>query len=102
MRVMIQLRMDVALELQSEYSHPQKTAKRQAKTEKLLNTLSGFDVTLTPVHPGQTHELLVSQFMIEAKDRKSAERIISQLQQFDIVEASYFTPDDELPGPGNL
>ena len=97
MRVMIQLREDVAVEMQNQYSHPNIAQKRKPETEQLLKALAKLGVKLTPVHPGQTHPLLVSHFMIETKDRKTAEKIISRLQQFDIVEAAYFRPDDEMP-----
>jgi hypothetical protein len=97
MRVMIQLQEDVALELQNQYGHPKSAPKRKPITEKLLNAIAELGVSLTPVHPGQTHPLLASHFMVETKDRQTAEQIISRLQQFDIVEAAYFRPDNEVP-----
>lgn len=97
MRVMIQLQEDVALELQNQYSHPNTAPKGKPETEQLLNAAAELGVSLTPVHPGETHPLLAPYFMVETKDRKTAEQIISRFQRFDIVEASYLRPEDELP-----
>ena len=97
MRVMIQLRQDVALDLQNRFSHANTTPKGKPESEQLLHAAAELGVRLKPVHPGQTHQLLAPYFMVETKDRKTAEQLISAFQQFDFVEAAYLRPEDELP-----
>jgi hypothetical protein len=97
MQIIIELQKEIALEMRNPGSQTNISSEKMPETEQLLNLLAGFGVMLIPVHPGQMHPLLVSQFMIETKDRKTAEEIISRLQKFSIVEASYFRPDNELP-----
>lgn len=93
MRVMVQLRQDAAMELQAEDS----TAGQREKTRELLAALTELGVKLEPVHPGQTHPLLAPFFMVEVADRETAEKVISRLQRFDIVEAAYLKPEEQLP-----
>ena len=97
MRVMIQLREDVAQELQKQHLHPGSVPKRKPETEQLLNAVTKLGGRLSPVHPGQTHPTLVPYFMVETKDRMTAEQLIARLQQFNIVEAAYLRPEEELP-----
>jgi hypothetical protein len=97
MRVMIQLREDAAMELRNQ-SGPQGSASQKgAATKRLLAETAKLGVSIEPVHPGQTHPLLVPYYMIEAPDRKTADRIISRLKRFDIVEAAYIKPEEQLP-----
>jgi|GEM_PF-2535500 len=97
MRVMIQLREDAATELHKTYGQTTASLPKKAATTQLLKAVEKLGGKIEPVHPGQTHPLLVPFFMIEVTDQKSAEKIISRLQKFDIVEAAYLGPDDELP-----
>lgn len=98
MRVMIQLREDAAMELHKQFG-PTATAAPPKKSEakKLLDAAAKLGGRLEPVHPGQTHPLLAPYFMVEVPDRAAAEQIISRLQRFEIVEAAYLQPDEQLP-----
>jgi hypothetical protein len=97
MRVMIQLQEDAAMELHSQSDPEGAASQTGTATKRLLDETAKLGVHLEPVHPGQTHPLLAPYFMIEAPDRKTAERIISRLKRFDIVEAAYLKPEEQLP-----
>jgi len=97
MRVMIQLREDAAMELQNQLGRGAAPAPGKSGTKKLLDATAKLGGRLEPVHPGQTHPLLVPFFMVEVPDREAAEKLISRLQRFDIVEAAYLKPDEQLP-----
>jgi conjugal transfer/entry exclusion protein len=97
MRVVLQLREDVALDLQNQYSHARGALKARPETQQLLKAAAKLGVRLTPVHPGQTHPLLATHFQVEAKDKKTAEEIIRRFQQFDSVEAAYVEPEHQTP-----
>jgi hypothetical protein len=97
MQIMIQLRPDVALELQNRHSHPNTAPPGKPETEQLLKAATELGVSLMPVHPGQTHPLLAPYFTVEAKDKKTAEQIINRLQRLDAVEAAYLQPESKLP-----
>ena len=93
MRVMIQLREDAALELRKRLSQEVAAAPTKSEIDRLLNATAKLGVSLVPVHPGQMHPLLARYFMVEVPDRETAERVISRLQRFAIVEAAYLQPD---------
>lgn len=97
MSVIIQLREDVAIELQNKYSQQVNSDNSNPETKKLLIALKKHGIKIVPVNPGQMHPLLVSQFMSETKDREEAEQIMKLLLKFKIVESAYFRPDDDLP-----
>jgi hypothetical protein len=97
MRVMIQLRQDVALDLQNRLSGASTAPKGNPKMEQLLHAAAELGVRIQPVHPGQTHPLLAPYFMVETRDRKTAEQIINAFKQFDFVEAAYLGPEEQLP-----
>jgi len=97
-RVMIQLRADAAMELHQEQgSQSVGSAKTQTQAEQLLKAAAELGVKLEPVHPGQTHPLLAPYFMVETPDRATAENVISHFNRFEIVEAAYLKPEEQLP-----
>jgi len=95
MRVMTQLRQDAARQLRQEQSG--KMAARSAETEQLLNAAAELGVELQPVHPGEVDPLLAPYYMIEVPDRDTAEKVIERLSRFDVVEAAYVKPEEQLP-----
>ncbi len=97
MRVMIQLREDAALELHKQSSQRSASSPSKSEIARLLEATAELGVSLAPVHPGQTHQLLVPYFMVETPDREAAEKVINRLQRFGIVEAAYLQPDAQPP-----
>ncbi|MDQ3584561.1 MAG: hypothetical protein M3407_02180, partial [Acidobacteriota bacterium] len=59
MRVMIQLREDAALELHKQSSQRSASSPSKSEIARLLEATAELGVSLAPVHPGQTHQLLV-------------------------------------------
>jgi hypothetical protein len=94
---MIQLREDAAMELHNQPGQETASSKKKSETKKLLDATAKLGGRLEPVHPGQTHQLLAPYFMVEVPDRETAEKLINRLQRFEIVEAAYFKPDEQLP-----
>jgi hypothetical protein len=98
MRVMVQLREDAAMQLQQGQSgHHTESATGGSETEELLNVVAELGVRLEPLHPGQTHPLLMPHFMVDTPNRETAEKVIERLSRFKSVEAAYLKPDEELP-----
>ena len=97
MRVMIQLREDAAMELHQQSGQSIGSSKTETQAEQLLKAASELGVKLEPVHPGQTHPLLAPYFMVETPDRETAEKVINHLNRFEIVEAAYLKPEEQLP-----
>lgn len=95
MRVMIQLRDDAALELHRRLSATGASPTSNPEVDRLLTATAQLGVSLMAVHPGQTHPLLAPYFMVEVPERDTADRVISGLQQFGIVEAAYLQPDPQ-------
>lgn len=96
MRVMVQLREDAATKLHQ--AGDTKTSEQgESETQQLLQATAELGVRLEPVHPGQTHPLLMPYFGVEVPDREMAEKVINRLQRFDIVEAAYLKPEEQLP-----
>jgi hypothetical protein len=94
MRVIVQLRPDAATELQrGEGAAPEVTEE----TKALQDAAAELKVRLEPLHPGQTHPLLSSYFMVEVPDQKTSEKVIDRLLRIPIVEAAYVKPDEQLP-----
>ena len=76
MRVMIQLRADAAMELHQEQgSQSVGSAKTQTQAEQLLKAAAELGVKLEP----------------------TAENVISHFNRFEIVEAAYLKPEEQLP-----
>ena len=95
MRVMIQLRDDAALELHRRLSATGAPPVSNPEIDRLLEAMAQLRVSIVPVHPGQTHPLLAPYFVVEVPERDTADRVISGLQQFGIVEAAYLQPDPQ-------
>lgn len=97
MHVIIQLREDVASELQNQLGNKNTVQQVNPDVQSLLNLVTKIGVGLESVHPNASNPLLVPFFMIAVTDRELAEKIILSLKQFTIVEATYLKPDEHLP-----
>jgi hypothetical protein len=95
MRVTVQLRQDAAMELQQ--SGESSASQLGSDSQQLLATVAELGGRLAPVHPGQTHPLLVTFFVVEVPNRQTAEELINRLQQLNVVEAAYLNPNEQLP-----
>jgi hypothetical protein len=87
--IVVKLRPDVAAAMQSGTTEP-------AEAE-LRKTLDDLGVSLEPVHPGFDDSLLAPYFRVEVDDPEAADRVITSLQQSEVVEAAYVKPADEPP-----
>ena len=94
MRVTVQLHENAARELQQAQLDSSGTS---SQTRELIDTAAEFGAQLEPLHPGQSHPLLMSYFTTEVPDRETAEKLIDRLSQNQSVAAAYLKPDDELP-----
>ena len=97
MRVTVQLQEDAARELQQGQLDSSGTSAVKPETRELIDTAAEFGAQLEPLHPGQTHPLLMPYFTAEVPDRETAEKLIDRLSQNKSVAAAYLKPDDELP-----
>jgi len=97
MRVIVQLQENAAMELQQGHQHGLSAAAEESETKALSDAAAELGVELQPLHPGQTHPLLASYFTADVPDRETAEKVVNRLSQFNMVEAAYLKPDDELP-----
>ena len=97
MKIMVQLNDEASQELQGSQRDTNFRSDTKGESDRLLAVLTGLGVKLEPVHPGQTHPLLIPFFMIQVTDRRTADEIIERLQQFKIVAAAYLKPDEQLP-----
>jgi hypothetical protein len=95
---MVQLREDVAMELQQGQTGSKSGSQPAgSETKELLNATEELGVRLEPVHPGQTHPLLAPFFMVDVPTRETAEKVIDGLSRFKTVEAAYLKPEEEAP-----
>jgi hypothetical protein len=85
----VQLDLAIARALHAEIRTPAADAVRRAADE--------VGVTLRPLHPGQTHDLLMPFFVVEAPDRTSAERIATRLREVPGVEGAWLQPPQAIP-----
>jgi hypothetical protein len=72
----------------------------QAATEgarRLLHTAQELDVTLEPVHPGESDPSLAPYFAIEVADPDQAEKVRARFDSLNTTEAAYLKPPDYLP-----
>ena len=92
MRVIVQLQEDAAMELQQG-----QVDRTSSSTKELLDAAAGLGARLEPLHPGQTHPLLTPYFMVEVADREAAQKVIDSLSRFQIVEAAYLKPPEQMP-----
>ncbi len=98
MRVEIQVQQQSSLDLQKHYIEPAKDVSQiQPGVSQLIEDVKKLGLELEPVHPYQTHPLLTPYFMIEVPDRQTAERVIDQLSNNQIVEAAYLQPEGSAP-----
>ena len=68
-----------------------------SESEQLLQTAKELGVTLSPMHPSTEDPSLASYFIIEVRERATAEQVIARLSHSHGVEAAYLKPPDELP-----
>jgi hypothetical protein len=94
---MVQLREDVAQELQTDYQQRSASHRQLPETRQLLAAVRQMEVELVPVHPGQTHPLLAPYFTVEVADQTAGEEIAARLQETSLVEAAYLQPAADLP-----
>ena len=98
MRVEVQLQQAAALNLNKQQVEPKKIASQgEAGVSQLVEDVEKLGLKLVPVHPGQTHALLVPYFFIEVPDRQTAERVINLLKHHKIIEAAYLKPEEAAP-----
>ena len=97
MQVEVQLQPDVALDLHQQVEHREKASPSRSRAADLKQAVEELGLKLEPMHPGQSHPLLVPYFMIEVPDRQTAERVIHRLTQHQAVEAAYLRPEEAAP-----
>jgi hypothetical protein len=95
MRVEIQLDLDTARALHT-VSKARARGGASSAADAVQQVAQELGVTVAPVHPGQTHELLAPFFFVDVPDRATAERVAERLQQVKGVEAAWVRPTDEL------
>ena len=67
------------------------------ESKEPLRIVEALGVTLEPMHPGTKDPNLMSYFIVEVPDPKTAQRVIDRLQRSTAIEAAYLKPPDELP-----
>ena len=87
--VSVQLDLDVARALHAQTRTPAADAVTRVADE--------LGVTMRPMHPGQTHELLMPFFVIDAPDRAAAERITARLRELQGVEGAWTQANTATP-----
>jgi hypothetical protein len=65
-------------------------------TQHLVALVNRYKGKISPVHPGQTHPLLLPHFTIELPNQADAKAFLSELQQLSAVSSAYISPDPEL------
>jgi len=96
MRVEIQLDLDAARELHTA-AEARARGGASSGADAVQQVAQELGVTVAPVHPGQTHELLAPFFFVDVPDRATAERVAERLQQVKGVGAAWVRPSNELP-----
>jgi len=98
MRVELQLDPDAARELHRSDAAPADAASgARSQADAIRQAARELGVTVAPMHPGQTHELLAPFFYVEATDQAAAERVASRLRQVPGVAGAWVRPSDEQP-----
>jgi len=98
MRVELQLEPDVARELhRSEAATADAGSGARSQADAIRQAARELGVTVAPMHPGQTHELLAPFFYVEASDHAAAERVATRLRQVPGVAAAWVRPSEEQP-----
>lgn len=70
---------------------------RSAATIGVQRVTDELGITLKPQHPGQTHQLLLPFFVVDAPDRATAERIARRLREAPGVEGAWVPPSPAAP-----
>ena len=96
MRVELQLDPDAARELHG-IGDARASGGASSHADAIREAARELGVTVAPMHPGQTHELLVPFFYVEADDRAAAERVASRLRHVRGVAAAWVRPSDQPP-----
>ena len=97
MRVELQLDPDAARELRGGDDHVHATRSASSQADAIREAARELGVTVAPMHPGQTHELLAPFFYVEAPDRAVAERVASRLRHVRGVAAAWVRPSEQQP-----
>ncbi len=66
-------------------------------TRKLLKKAGELGVALEPMHPRVADPQLASYFVVQVPDQVTAERVMQDLRECEVVEAAYLKPPDALP-----
>ena len=90
MKVTVHIRPDVDFD-----SNKQQQATRQAR--EVVEATKNLGVVLEPMHPNVEDSRLANSFAVEVPDAATAEKVISQLQNCDAVEAAYLKPAEAMP-----
>jgi hypothetical protein len=98
MRVGVQLDLNTALELHKRLEASRHSGPRTASAaDAILDAARELGITVTPVHPGQTHELLAPYFFVEVRDLATAQTVAKRLQQVKGVDGAWVRSSDDLP-----
>jgi hypothetical protein len=84
-RVVVQLKLEEALELQTGRS-------LSPNLERVVQLVSEAGGALQAIHPGATHPLLAPYFKVDVPDREAAERLVTPLLANGAVVAAYIEP----------
>ena len=95
MRITIQLQPDAARALHAYLQDPS-THKSSPDAQQLLNIVNRHKGKIEPVHPGQTHPLLLGNFTVEIPASGAGKRIMEELTQLGSISA-YLSPEPETP-----
>lgn len=96
MQVMIQLSPETARGLRRALAGGP-SADEGKVVQQVVRVAEELGVAIQPVHPGQTHPLLASQFMVDTASQRDAQRLIRRLKRLAGVEAAYLGPSPQLP-----
>lgn len=101
MNVVVQLRSDIARELNAQQSLAS-AASDHPELRSLANTLEQFHVDLVPQHPSTPDAALQSWFTVScaSAEREQCEAIAAALRTQPAVLAAYLKPDAEPAQPG--
>ena len=90
MQITVHVRPEVALQL------PQ-TQQTTPEVQEVVQAVKDLGISLEAMHPGVRDPRLASTFVVEVPDAVTAERVISQLQNCQAIEAAYLKPPEALP-----
>lgn len=90
MKITLQVSEEVARTLH-QLGHP------TPSTKALLRQIKRLKVTLEPLHPGSDDPNLQRYFIVSADNVTTAQRVATQLQKLDGIQAAYVKPPDAPP-----